>query len=105
MNYDIVYHPLISGDLTYIDDLLTEYSGPQIADEKAVLTLTAIHALSTLPHIGSRRWTPAGKEYRIKPAGKAVIAFTVDDQRQEVFIVAVTYGGMNWQARVVSRLD
>lgn len=105
MNYSIAYHPLISRDLANIDDFLTADSGPLVADAKAVLTVRGIRSLSTLPYFGSRRVTPGGKEYRIKVAGKAVIAFTIDDENREVFIVAITYGGMDWQSRVVSRLD
>lgn len=105
MNYDIVRHEDVRWDLSAIYAWIAIDYSERTAAAKIDLAEEAILALSALPHIGSRRRTPSGKEYRIKPAGKAVIAFTVDDERQEVFIVAVTYGSMDWQARVVSRLD
>ncbi len=36
-------------------------------------------------------------------AEKAVICFTVDDETLTVFIIAVTYAGADWQARVAER--
>ena len=105
MNYNIVRHEDVRWDLSSIYAWLALDYGERTAEAKIDRAEDGIHSLATLPHFGSRRFTPRGNEYRIKVAGKAVIAFTVDDDRQEVFIVAVNYGGMDWQARVVSRLD
>lgn len=104
MNYRLRFHPLVEQDLDTIVRWITDHVGAHVAHRKLAEIEQAITDLSHVPHMGSVRDDMA-PGLRAIPAGrKAVVAFTVDDTAQEVFIHAVTYGGADWMGRSRSRV-
>lgn len=80
-----------------------DYAGPAAAERRLDEIEATIAALADLPHKGSRR-DEIALGLRAVPAGrKAVVAFTVDDDRREVHVHAVTYAGADWIARSTDR--
>lgn len=96
-------HPLVARDLDIIARWIIDQVGAEVAHRKLTEIEQTITDLAHVPHRGSVRddITPG---LRAIPAGrKAVVAFTVDDTTNEVFIHAVTYGGADWIGRSRSR--
>lgn len=103
MSYHLRFHPLVERDLEAIVQWIIEHAGSGAADERLGEIEQAIFGLAHMPHKGSVR-DEIAPGLRAIPAGrKAVIAFTVDDTAQEVFIRAVSYGGADWVGRSRSR--
>lgn len=99
MNYRIRYHPLVARDLDVIARWILDYAGPDAASRKLAEIENAVATLKATPHKGSLR-DEIAPGLRAIPAGrKAVIAFVVDDDADEVLIYAVTYGGADWAIR------
>ena len=96
MTYRIRFHPLVSRDLEAIARWIIEYADSAAADRKLAEIEQAIANLARTPHMGSVR-NDIAPGLRAIPAGRrAVIAFTVDDDAEEVLIHAVTYSGGGW---------
>lgn len=92
-------HPKVVDDLAAIGEWIGDYAGLAAAERKLAEIEAAIDGLALLPHRGSRR-DEVMPGLRAIPAGrKGVIAFTLDDERREVMIQAVAYGGADWIAR------
>lgn len=103
MTYRIRFHPFVARDLDAITQWILDHAGPDSAARKLAEIETAIATLAVTPHKGSLR-TEIAPGLRAIPAGrKAVIAFVVDDEAQEVLIYAVTYGGADWAMRSTQR--
>jgi len=99
VNYRIRYHPLVARDLDVIARWILDYAGPDAASRKLAEIENAVATLKATPHKGSLR-DEIALGLRAIPAGrKAVIAFVVDDDADEVLIYAVTYGGADWAIR------
>ena len=103
MTYRIRFHPLVGQDLETIAQWIIDHAGSEAAGKRLAEIEQTIMSLARMPHKGSIRneITPG---LRAIPAGrKAVIAFTVDDTAEEVFIQAVSYGGADWMYRSRTR--
>ncbi len=82
---------------------MIDYSGPEAADRKLAEIQSVIASLQETPHKGTLR-DDIALGLRAIPAGrKAVIAFVVDDETQNVMIYAVTYNGADWISRTALR--
>lgn len=103
MTYRLRYHPSVADDLTTISELIEEYAGPQSARRKLAEIAEVAQSLRTLPHIGTQRDHILPGLRAIPAARRAVIAFTVDDDAQEVHVLAITYGGADWITRAGHR--
>lgn len=103
MSYRVVRHPLVRDDVFAITVFIGEYAGYEIAEGKIDAIETTLTALGDFPHIGTVRNEIFPGLRVIPAASKAVICFTVDDDRAEVYIVCISYGGADWQARVKER--
>ena len=103
MNYRLRYHPSVADDLTIIAELIANYASPKIAKQKLNEIDAAARGLIDLPHCGTRRDHILPSLRAIPAARRAVIAFTVDDDVHEVYILAITYGGADWISRARSR--
>ncbi|WP_170423996.1 type II toxin-antitoxin system RelE/ParE family toxin [Ruegeria arenilitoris] len=103
MTYTVRYHPSVADDLLTISDLIEDYAGAQVARRKLAEIAEVALGLRALPHRGSRRDHILPGLRAIPAARRAVIAFTVDDDRQEVHVLAVTYGGADWITRIGHR--
>ncbi len=102
--YRIRFHPLVSRDLEAIARWITEYAGSEAANRKLTEIDEAIVGLARTPHKGSIR-DEIAPGLRAIPAGRrAVIAFTVDDDAEEVLIQAVIYSGGDWAGRSQARI-
>lgn len=104
MVYEIVRHPRVKNDLLDIVIFVGEYAGYDIAQEKIDQIEASIRSLARFPHTGARRDDIYSSLRVIPSAGKAVICFTTDDATRSVNIVFISYGGMDWQARVQERV-
>ncbi|WP_438749858.1 type II toxin-antitoxin system RelE/ParE family toxin [Pararhizobium sp. O133] len=103
MSYRVTRHPLVRDDLSKITIFIGEYAGYDVAEEKIDAIETTLLSLRDFPHVGTIR-NEIHPGLRVIPtAGKAVVCFTVTDDRQEVYVVCVTYGGADWQRRVKER--
>lgn len=103
MSYHIHFHPRIADDLDAIARWIIEFAGSDAAERRLAEIEATIAGLAALPHRGSLR-DEIAPGLRAIPAGrKAVVAFTVDDDRREVLILAVTYGRADWASRVHRR--
>ena len=103
MNYRLRYHTSVADDLTIIAELIADYASPEIAKQKLDEINTTARGLIDLPHCGTRRDHILPGLRAIPAARRAVIAFTVDDDAQEVYVLAITYGGADWISRARSR--
>ena len=101
--YKIVRHPSVSGDLLEIAFLIADYAGIEIAVRKVDKIEVAIGKLAELPHVGSFRHEIAHDLRAIPAAGKAVICFIVDDDQNEVRIMAIGYAGSDWISETKAR--
>ena len=105
MSYRLRFHPAVAEDLDAITRWLIDYAGPRAAQRRLDEIEATIAARTDLPHIGRRR-DEIAPGLRAVPAGrKAVIAFTVDDEKRDVLIHAVTFAGADWIARSAARRD
>ena len=96
-NYDIDRHPLVWRDIDDIADYIGQYAGLQIAERKTYEIEHSIAQLRGLPHSGSPRGEIVEGLRLIRAAAKAVICYTVDDERRMVRVICVTYAGQDWQ--------
>lgn len=103
MTYRLRYHPSVADDLTIISELIEEYAGPHIARRKLAEIAEVAQSLRTLPHIGTLRDHILPGLRAIPAARRAVIAFTVDDEAREVYVLSITYGGADWITRAGRR--
>jgi len=102
MTYRIIPHPQIEDDLFEITDYVASYAGLAIGQAKVDEILARIDKLKDYPHIGTLRNGMSG--VRVIPAGKqGVICFTVNEAAKTVSVIAITYAGADWQARVRER--
>lgn len=104
MSYKIFKHPEVEQDLFDIVDLIAEYAGVQITMTKLADIEASIQSLSETPQVGTIRNEITPNLRAIPTARKGVITFTVDDDEKAVFIVSITYAGVNWLSRMPSRL-
>lgn len=103
MPYRIEYHPLAAQDLFDISIFIGSYAGERVADRKLSALEKATGNLRDFPHIGTIRSDIHPGLRVIVAAEKGVICFTVDDDTHSVFIIAISYAGADWQARVGER--
>nr|WP_274611044.1 type II toxin-antitoxin system RelE/ParE family toxin [Rhodovibrio sodomensis] len=97
------FHPAVSEDLDAILRWLVDHAGYETAARRLAEIDEVIASLQDLPHKGSIR-DEIAPGLRAIPAGrKAVIAFTVDDDTQEVFIHVVSYASADWIAHKRAR--
>jgi len=101
--YKIVRHPSVSGDLLDIAFLIADYAGIEVAVRKVDEIEVAIGKLADLPHVGSLRHEIAEGLRAIPAAGKAVICFVVDDDHNEVRVMAIGYAGSDWISETKAR--
>ncbi len=99
MNYRLRYHPAVADDLSLIAEITSDYAGPRVARRKLDEIAHAVPGLQALPHKGSRRGHMLPGLRAIPAARRAVIAFTVDDNAQEVHVLTITYAGADWITR------
>ncbi len=103
MAYRITRHPLVKNDLLDITILVGDYSGYEIAEDKIDLIEQKLRSLADFPHIGTIRNDLYPGLRAIPASEKAVVCFTVDDEAQSAFVLCISYGGADWQARVQER--
>ena len=104
MIYQFRFHPHVARDLEAIAPWIIEHAGYQVADRNLAEIEQVITGLARMPHKGSVR-DDIVPGLRAIPAGRrAVIAFTVDDDAEEVLIHAVTYSGSDWAGRSRARI-
>lgn len=99
MSYVVRLHPAVRNDLSIIAD----YAGAPAAARVLDAIEAAIHRLADTPHSGTRRDEIAPGPRAIPAGRRGVVAFTVDDASRTVFILAVTYAGVDWMARATAR--
>ena len=103
MGYRGVRHPLVREDIIKITLFIGEYAGYDLAEGKIETIEASLEGLSTFPHAGTVRSEIYPGLRVIPTAGKAVICFTVADDRAEVYVVCVSYGVADWESRVKER--
>ena len=103
MLYQIFRHPAVEQDLFDLADLIAEYAGEHVAVRKLDEIEWCTNNLATTPHIGSIRDDLYPGLRAIPVARKGVVAFTVDDETQSVFVVSITYAGAEWINRLPER--
>jgi len=103
VSYHLRYHPSVASDLVAISELIEDYSGPQVARRKLAEIAETVQSLRSLPHIGTRRDHILPGLRAIPAARRAVIAFTIDDETQEILVLAISYAGADWLTRVGRR--
>ncbi len=103
MGYTIIRHPEVQQDLFDLVDLVADYAGVDVAEHKLDEIETTLRNLSHTPHIGSLRHEIYPDLRAIPVAGKGVITFIVDDEDKTVLILAITYAGADWVARMPGR--
>ena len=103
MNYRLGFHPLVERDLETIVRWIIDHADSVAAGQRLEEIEQTIMSLARVPHKGSI-CSEIAPGLRAIPAGrKAVIAFAVDDAAEEVFILAVSYGGADWVDRTRAR--
>ena len=104
MTYQVLRHPEVQTDLMHIVDMLAEFAGAEVAKRKLSEIESSIKKLSVTPHTGSIRNDIYPHLRAIPVAGKGVITFIVDDQKQQVRIISLTYAGANWVNKLAARV-
>lgn len=103
MTWSLRFHPKVVEDLDAITTWILDYAGPLAAERRLAEIETALASLTLTPHRGSLR-DEIAPGLRAIPAGrKAVVAFTLDEDRREVLVHAITYSGADWAARSRTR--
>ena len=103
MIYSIRFHPLVSEDLDWIAEWISDYAGTSSAASKLDEIEATIRSLARTPHKGTMR-DEIAPGLRAIPAGrKGIVVFAVDDDLREVLIYAVSYGGADWVRRSRAR--
>ncbi|MBD1206017.1 MAG: type II toxin-antitoxin system RelE/ParE family toxin [Rhodobacteraceae bacterium] len=96
MSFRVRLHPAVADDLTAIAEMIARYAGPEAAERKLREIEAAVMRLAETPLKGSLR-SEIAAGLRAVPAGrKAVIAFTVDEERREVLVHVIGYAGSDW---------
>ena len=103
MRYRLSNHPQVPFDFAAILDLIGNYAGYPKAHDKIAEIRRTIGRLKEYPHIGTPKPELMPRLRMIPSGDKAVICFTVDDERRIVRIISVTYAGQNWQRIAKSR--
>lgn len=103
MLYAIARHPLVEADLLSIGDLISNYSGLEIAQTKVDEIVMFAEKLRDFPHIGTIRSDIHPGLRAIPASDKAVICFTVDEPTKTIYVICVSYGGADWQQKVRER--
>ena len=101
--YRVRYHAKVADDLTGIASRLLKFAGPSSARRIVEELRNAARGLRYVPHRGSLRSELMPGLRAIPASNEGVIAFTVIDDRREVFVHHISYGGADWQDRVVER--
>ncbi len=104
MTYHVRFHPLVARDLEAIARWIIDYAGSETAHRKLAEIEQEIASLARTPHRGSIRDEIAPGLRAIPAARRAVIAFTVDDDAEEVHIHCVTHSGTDWVSRSRGRI-
>ena len=103
MTYKIRFHPKVATDLQVIADIIANHSGVTEATHKLVHIQDTAFRLADNPEKGSAQ-SEAGSAIRVIPAGrKGIIAFEIDENTTTVFVLAVAYGGTEWQSKIEGR--
>lgn len=97
MRYSISRHPLAEGDFERIQDFIAPVAGIQIARRIVREIKERIAGLRDYPNIGTVHSDVRPGLRALLSGDKAVICFTVDDERGVVRIICVTYAGQDWQ--------
>ncbi|MBP1859488.1 type II toxin-antitoxin system RelE/ParE family toxin [Rhizobium herbae] len=105
MAYKVIRHPLVKNDLLKVTIFIGDYAGYDVAEEKVEEIERSLFSLTDFPHIGTIRGEIYPRLRVIPASSKAVICFTVDDERKAVDVICITYGGANWMARVKERQE
>ncbi|SHF39043.1 Plasmid stabilization system protein ParE [Ruegeria intermedia] len=103
MSYRLRYHPAVAQDLITIAELIADYAGPNVARDKLARIADTAQSLTEQPHRGSLRDHILPGLRAIPAARRAVIAFTIDEDRREVHVLSITYGGADWMGRIGRR--
>ncbi|MDM9647614.1 type II toxin-antitoxin system RelE/ParE family toxin [Rhizobium sp. S163] len=103
MAYRVTRHPLVKNDLLDITILVGEYAGDEVAEDKIDLIEQKLRSLADFPRIGTIRSDLYPGLRAIPASEKATVCFTVNDEAQSVFVLCISYGGADWQARVRDR--
>ena len=99
MSYSIRFHPLVARDLDTIAGWILEYADAETAERKLAEIEQTLVSLVRTPHKGSIRNEVAPGLRAIPVGRKAVIAFIVDEEADEILVHAVTYGGTERRGR------
>ena len=97
MRYSISRHPMVERDFERIQDFIAPVAGIQVARRIVREIKDRIAALRDYPKIGTVHSDVRPGLRAILSVDKAVICFTVDDERRVVRIICVTYAGQDWQ--------
>lgn len=103
MTYRLRYHPAVADDLSLIAELISDYAGTRAARRKLDEIARVAQGLQDLPHKGSRRDHILPGLRAIPAARRAVIAFTIDEDAQEIQVLTIAYAGADWITRAETR--
>jgi toxin ParE1/3/4 len=98
MPYTITLHPLVEADLYQIGEPISDFAGLRIGQSKINEITAFIERLTDFPHIGTIRSDLYPGLRAIPASEKAVV-----HEAQSVFVLCVSYGRADWQARVRER--
>ena len=104
-DYGLEYHPAVYDDLFDIFLFIEAYAGPEVARRKLDEIEEVTRGLTDFPHIGSVRNELAAGLRAVPAAEKAVISFTIDENRLTVRILCISYAGGDWMGRVRKRQE
>ena len=96
MSYRVRLHPAVADDLTAIVEMIARYAGPQAAERRLHEIEAAVMRLAETPLKGSLRLDIAAGLRAVPAMRKAVVAFTVDEERREVLVHVIGYAGSDW---------
>ena len=96
MSYRVRLHPAVADDLTAIVEMIARYAGPEAAERRLHEIEAAVMRLAETPLKGSLRLDIAAGLRAVPAMRKAVVAFTVDEERREVLVHVIGYARSDW---------
>lgn len=112
MAYRVLRAAAVAGDLELIFDFVAESAEAlgepaeeafEIAARRLRGILDAMEGLGAVPHQGTRR-PELGPDLRHVTKDRAIFYFDVDDEAEELRILAVFFGGQDHDRRILLRL-
>lgn len=96
--YTVAFAPEAEDDLFELFKYIAEHGSPEVAARYTDAIVAYCEGLATFAHRGTERDDIRPGLRITNYRGQAVIAFSVDDDAQSVYVLGVYYGGRDYES-------